>query len=204
MKKQTYLAYDGKNYKIGKSVNAENRISQCKTANPEIQLLVSGYGISEKELHDKYKDKRVDREWFSLNESDVEWITEKIESVKAPPTLPGLNQSVEKVKAEMLSDGKQKESLIRDFVDFLLIDHKDIISMHLQFTKGVRMSMLEARYKSLVSDDYEKIYHDLFDALEKEFNSLEKIEQINMSTNRDKRFVEKQNEAFKVYRREVS
>ena len=80
--KQTYLAYDGINYKIGTSVNSESRISNCKTANPNIELLAFGYGVSEKELHTQYDEKRVDREWFDLEDVDVNYIITKIKGKK--------------------------------------------------------------------------------------------------------------------------
>ncbi len=80
--KQTYIAYDGINYKIGTSINSENRIKNCKTANPNIELIAFGYGISESKLHLEYSEKRVDREWFDLNELDVNYILKELKKPK--------------------------------------------------------------------------------------------------------------------------
>lgn len=80
--KQTYLAYDGINYKIGTSIDSEKRINNCKTANPNIELLAYGYGIREKALHNLYEEKRVDREWFNLDNKDVNYIIKQLEKQK--------------------------------------------------------------------------------------------------------------------------
>lgn len=80
--KQTYLAYDGNYYKIGKSVNSKKRIENCKTSNPKIKLLGFGYGISESELHLRFKEKRVDREWFNLENNEVNFIIKELSKPK--------------------------------------------------------------------------------------------------------------------------
>lgn len=64
-------------YKIGRSVNPIFREKTLSAESPEIEtIFVSPLTTlrSEKELHKKFKGKRIRGEWFSLNESDVEQI----------------------------------------------------------------------------------------------------------------------------------
>ncbi len=68
---KTYLMFDGKYYKIGKSVSPMDRVRDLKVANPVIRLLAFGKGISEASLHKFYKDKRFKGEWFNLSEKEV-------------------------------------------------------------------------------------------------------------------------------------
>ena len=76
----TYLIYDGEYYKIGKSNDPEKRIKTLLTANPKCKLICYGKGVSEKDLHTFFFNKRVwkRREWFFLNEKDVQKCTELI------------------------------------------------------------------------------------------------------------------------------
>lgn len=67
----TYIMYDERYYKIGRTANLENRISTMKTSNPFAQLLFYKEGDVEKELHETYKDKRVKGEWFNLDEGEL-------------------------------------------------------------------------------------------------------------------------------------
>lgn len=75
----TYLATDGKKYKIGKSKNPIKRVSGMKTSNPDIILLGYVEQDLEKELHNKYKDKHIVREWYNLNELDLKQLFEFFE-----------------------------------------------------------------------------------------------------------------------------
>lgn len=68
---KTYLLTDGKRYKIGCTKNIKNRLSSLRTANIDIELVCYGDNVSEKMMHGLFKEKRVDREWFELNEKDV-------------------------------------------------------------------------------------------------------------------------------------
>lgn len=62
-------------YKIGITQNINKRLKQLRTANPDLTLLDSfetkhGNKI-ESTLHNLYKNKRIDGEWFLLEELDV-------------------------------------------------------------------------------------------------------------------------------------
>lgn len=69
--------------KIGVTINVRNRINQLQTANP--MKLEFYYGmhvksiddaaIIEKELHDKFKDFRLNGEWFKENEI-ITWLNQ--------------------------------------------------------------------------------------------------------------------------------
>lgn len=66
----TYLMYDGKYYKIGKSKNPERRLKQIQTGNPSCKLISYSNKITEFELHILYYNSNVGKEWFDLNEKD--------------------------------------------------------------------------------------------------------------------------------------
>lgn len=61
-------------YKIGRSKNPTIREKTLQSEKPTIELMLywSGFVNDEKILHDKYSDKRVRGEWFSLNYIDIE------------------------------------------------------------------------------------------------------------------------------------
>lgn len=64
--------------KIGMTNSLDGRFSQLRTANPAIEILktYAGATTDEKVLHGHFKKlgKRVDGEWFSLGNSDLEYI----------------------------------------------------------------------------------------------------------------------------------
>ena len=62
----SYLMYDERYYKIGQSINPKDRLKIIRTANPSCKLLVYTKTITEKQLHDYYKEYRVSGEWFNL------------------------------------------------------------------------------------------------------------------------------------------
>jgi len=66
-------------YKIGQAKSTEIRIKQLKTANANIELFKSYSVVDvliEKELHLHFIDKKVNREWFDLNQKDLKYIDE--------------------------------------------------------------------------------------------------------------------------------
>lgn len=73
-KQYTYLMQSNREFKIGKSIDPEKRLQQIKTARPDVRLIAYGFGVSEKELHFKFKHQKIYREWFLLNKEDVEYI----------------------------------------------------------------------------------------------------------------------------------
>lgn len=70
----TYLAYDGRYYKIGESKDPEKRIKSMQTANPSLRLLNFSDKVTEKQLHKLFFSKRYKREFFSLDKNEVEKI----------------------------------------------------------------------------------------------------------------------------------
>lgn len=70
---KTYILYDKHRgiYKIGRTLNIHTRMKAIKNVIPDITLIfVSWYDI-EKELHEAFKEKRIDGEWFRLEEKDL-------------------------------------------------------------------------------------------------------------------------------------
>jgi len=67
-------------YKIGlTSTKIDSRLKSLKTANPSISLVKYYSGITdiyseEKKLHNLFADKRIDGEWFELDDSDLNTI----------------------------------------------------------------------------------------------------------------------------------
>ena len=72
----TYLMFDGKRFKIGKTNNIKKRLSILKTASPDIQLIDFCNEDIEKQLHRILKDKRYKKEWFKLEKEDLRGIQE--------------------------------------------------------------------------------------------------------------------------------
>lgn len=74
-----YLIKVWKFYKIWKTININNRFNKYVTENPEKPELIhtfksDDYTKSELELHDKFKNKNYNREWFKLDKNDVLYI----------------------------------------------------------------------------------------------------------------------------------
>lgn len=75
----TYLLTDGRLFKIGKSINPEKRLKQLQTANPFINMVCFGNGVSEKYLHHLLFSDRITLEWFDLSEEKIETIKRLLE-----------------------------------------------------------------------------------------------------------------------------
>lgn len=71
-----YIIKSWEFYKIWKTININKRIKKYITENPnEIEIIhffeTKDYDLKEKQLHDKFKQKNHNREWFKLNNNDV-------------------------------------------------------------------------------------------------------------------------------------
>jgi hypothetical protein len=106
---KTYLIQDGKNYKIGQSENPEKRFNQLKIGNLNVKMICFGDGISEAELHHKFKRKNISGEWFKLNKNDVEYIIRAINN-----EFSGLQPSSKSPGSYILTFGKYKGMMLRD------------------------------------------------------------------------------------------
>lgn len=74
LKQRTYLVFDGSLYKIGKSVNPNERLKAIKSQNPKAEIIhIIGSDI-ESLLHNKFKDKRIHHEWFNLSKTEVNYL----------------------------------------------------------------------------------------------------------------------------------
>lgn len=68
----TYLIRSENNlFKIGQSKCPEKRLKTLRIGNPKLRLIAYGKSISEKELHEIYRSKRIEGEWYRLNQEDV-------------------------------------------------------------------------------------------------------------------------------------
>ncbi|MHA1329803.1 MAG: GIY-YIG nuclease family protein [Candidatus Hodarchaeales archaeon] len=78
-----YIIESGGLYKIGRSQNIKERIRRYITENPfEIKILiqkkVNDCVGKERELLERFKEKRYRGEWFKLNKHDIQWIKENL------------------------------------------------------------------------------------------------------------------------------
>lgn len=110
----TYLIFDGKYYKIGKSKNPNLRIKSLKTANPKIKLIAFGEGVEEKDLHRRYKSKRIGLEWFKLHRKDVQNIIRLLNNQCAGITISD-DEKFSKYSNFKITFGKYKGYKITDF-----------------------------------------------------------------------------------------
>ncbi len=74
---------DSEMHKIGITNNVRNRFSSIKTANPNPLTLVFSGKVNdaralERELHSYFKEKKINREWFNLNQADIDYVIRKI------------------------------------------------------------------------------------------------------------------------------
>ena len=73
--KRTYVMKDSTGYyKIGKSIDPIFRQHQFKTGNITIDLCFYIEGDRESELHHIFEHKKVEREWYNLNNKDLKFI----------------------------------------------------------------------------------------------------------------------------------
>jgi predicted GIY-YIG superfamily endonuclease len=82
-----YLMFNPLNntYKIGKANDVYKRLRTFQTGTPDIQLVTYKTYASEKQafqmesmLHSQYQDNNYKKEWFNLNEEDVEFIKQTL------------------------------------------------------------------------------------------------------------------------------
>lgn len=74
-----YLISSPHGYKIGKSRTPKKRYSVLKVAMPfstRVVCVIETYKMSqlERDLHQRFDDKRINGEWFNLNDADVTYI----------------------------------------------------------------------------------------------------------------------------------
>ncbi len=73
---KTYIAYDASsnNYKIGRSIHPKKRLKTIKSSNPSISKMWVHDDDIELGLHHEFSHKKVESEWFGLDESDLDSI----------------------------------------------------------------------------------------------------------------------------------
>jgi len=74
-----YVLKGGPYYKIGRSTDASRRITQIQPQMPFVANLICSIPtdnmyVLEATLHERYADKRVNGEWFTLDDEDVAYI----------------------------------------------------------------------------------------------------------------------------------
>lgn len=72
----TYIGTDSSGaYKIGRTSDLMQREKGIKTGNHSYRTVIFIKDDFEKELHDKFSDKRIRGEWFDLSDKDLKFIT---------------------------------------------------------------------------------------------------------------------------------
>ena len=71
-------------YKIGTTNNLSSRTKSLRSTNPYILILyvTSGYYLMEAHFHRLFADKKINGEWFNLNNSDMQILIEGFEFKK--------------------------------------------------------------------------------------------------------------------------
>lgn len=74
IEQKTYIIYDKhrKLHKIGRTVEIDRRMKAVKNVVPDIELICVCNNDLEILLHNCFKEKRINGEWFDLNENDIE------------------------------------------------------------------------------------------------------------------------------------
>ena len=102
---KTYLIFDGRHYKIGRSMDPERRLIDFRIANPTVKLLAYGIGIDEKSLHKLYKKYRVVGEWFKLSNTHVDEIVYSLKHGLPTPANPGMKVRINGIMNECVHIG---------------------------------------------------------------------------------------------------
>lgn len=78
-KSGVYLIHDESAglYKIGKSRDIQKRFNQIRSHNPVAKLVWTSDSVDEAYLHGVFKSKRVFREWFRLENEDIEFMKQQ-------------------------------------------------------------------------------------------------------------------------------
>lgn len=108
----TYLMLDiSTGYtKIGKAKNPTKRLADLRVANPSLRLVAYIPSDCEKELHEKYVNKRWKGEFFDLTLDDMLWVSQK--KGGEGPKFEGLHSDWHK-PGMLLSESVNKESYER-------------------------------------------------------------------------------------------
>lgn len=98
-------------YKIGKTTNLGMRLKTYDTHNPIWNLVYTVNCDCEQYLLDKYSDKRLKFDWFSLNQDDVDWIKKNTETLTQ--NRKGIYISEAAKREACIKETKQKEDDIK-------------------------------------------------------------------------------------------
>ncbi len=120
----TYLITNGREYKIGITTKTpQSRVAELQTGSPT-KITISGYSYNsnalamEVELHKKFSSKRLEGEWFALNDDDIAIIHHHFENnyldeFHAPLSERGIeaNRKAEEIKRK--ADNAQRYENLR-------------------------------------------------------------------------------------------
>tara|TARA_A100001015_G_C15040744_1_gene739494 strand:- start:4283 stop:4741 length:459 start_codon:yes stop_codon:yes gene_type:complete len=146
---RTYLMRSGDEYKIGKAKSPDSRLKKLKPGRPDIELLADCDEaiVSEAALHKTYASKNIQGEWFKLSDTDVQSITEIMESdttsvnptVNACLVFPVDIRNKLQMVASLLDQSQSKivTELVSNYLERLDIDFDQLIKMKSNLLAGV-------------------------------------------------------------------
>ena len=113
--------------KIGKAKNVSNRLAQIKTNYPyklEVLLEIEGYEALEKSLHFKFRNFKLEGEWFELNQEILDFINSPV--IEIFPFFKDYNDKVQYLS----SLDNEIESLYKQGLSNIDISNTLFISIH--------------------------------------------------------------------------
>jgi hypothetical protein len=98
-----YVVRAARFYKIGFTTNLKKRLSSLGTSQPfKLTLVVAIMSetaeLLEKQLHRKFAKKRVNGEWFRLNDQDLGYLKQVANEANSAISLPPVSSNPENIK----------------------------------------------------------------------------------------------------------
>lgn len=181
----TYILRDASGFcKIGKSINPQKRFNSFKTGNPTIEVVYLIDLNIEKKLHDFFVDKRIDGEWYQLDNLCFEKIDKFLNDIDCFYIKNGdihesirkdyrnnnysqeiLEQAKHPIEVFMLLEeyNKYKKTIIRRCVRENILTIEDLFNrlkngkISNLFSKALREAIIESM-KVIYEDDYKKCF----------------------------------------------
>lgn len=136
----SYLMFDGKRYKIGKSNDPIKRLKQLSTGNPFLKLIATSETISEQTLHNLLRHKRIKGEFFQLDQNEVQKIIGVMDgsigiNSKWYIRKRGLSHKVKKVNIEL----KSARNFVMPFGKYKGYRLKELPKQYIEWLKTIEL-----------------------------------------------------------------
>ncbi len=201
----TYLVANGAHYKIGITTKTpQSRIAELQTGSPT-KIEISGYCYNknalemEQLLHKKFANKRLEGEWFALNDDDVAIIHHHFETNYNDEYFAPLSEKgtkVQKNKAiQLIKNEKLFETLSSELAELTVsIDSYSCNSFNKNY---IDYKILKEKENLMSQVEYIKYNEDseiYYDALVNEIKQLKtKIEEVKIKLDTEKKIYNNKN-----------